>query len=159
MVNTRRSKTTAFLGTALLVMMIVLQGCPIVAVAIYAAYNNEGDISITAEIPRSAPEIFEAAKKRASRGVAVTGEAFTVTHIDEANFTMRLEAENGTWRGTFIIVPIGARTSQLTATGSDDLRTKDESEHLVLIAIENVCKDLKVKYRVIGRTMAGGPLE
>lgn len=138
-------------GGLLIAMLLVLQGCPALVVAIYAAYNNDGDISVTAEIPRSAPDIFAAAKKRAESGVAFTGETYTVKSLDESNYSLSLEADDGSWGGKFVVVPTGDTTSQITAVGWDKKRPQDESEFLLLKAIENVCNDLNVKYRVIGR--------
>ena len=159
MFNETKNKVAALMACALLSMMFVLQGCPIVAVAIYAAYTDDGGITVTTEIPRSAPDIFEAAKKRVAKGETIHGFPFKVTKIDEENYTLALEGEDGTWRGEFFIIPITAHKSQVIAQGSDDHRAKDESEHLILIGVENLCKDLGVNYTVVGRRMSGGSLD
>ena len=138
----------SLLGCALLSMLIFIQGCPIVVIAMYAAYSDDG-IVVSVEIPRSAPDIFAAAKKRTEKGVSETGIPYKVTHIDEDNYTIIIEGEDGSWRGSFAIIPIGASKSQILAQGSDDNREKNESERLVLMGVENICKDLGVKYTVV----------
>lgn len=148
MLISAKNKLAALMGSSLLVMMFFLQGCPIIAVAIYAASTDDG-ITVTVEIPRSAPEVFEAAKKRAARGVSETGVPFNVVQIDEDDYSIIVEGADGSWRGSFAVIPIGASKSQLLAQGTDDVREKDESESLILLGVEALCRDLDVEYNVI----------
>lgn len=143
-----KNKSAALMGSILLSMMLLLQGCPIVAVAIYAAYTDEG-IAVSVEIPRSAPDVFAAAKKRVAGGVSVTGVTYRIVHIDEENYSISLEGTDGSWRGSLAIIPIGASKSQVLAQGSDDNREKRESEKLILLGVENLCNDLGVDYTVV----------
>lgn len=159
MLNTARKKGAAFLPALLLAMIMLLQGCPIAVVAIVAAYSDDGSIAVTVEVPRAAQDVFEAAKKRLEAGVTTTGIPYKVTEIDEENLTLALEGTDSSWQGEFIVVPIGLSKSQILAQGTDDNRSKDESEHLILIGVENLCNDLGVEYTVIGRRMSGGSLE
>lgn len=143
-----KKNTYAFMVCILLSTILVLQGCPLVVVAIVAAYRDEGVI-VTVEVPKSAPEVFAAGKKRLERGVSETGIPYKVISIDEDNYTVSIEGTDGTWRGEFIVVPISAKVSQLIGQGTDDMRAKDESEDLILLGIKNVCDDLGVEYTVI----------
>lgn len=130
-------------------MTLLLQGCPIVAVAIIAAYNDDGGITVTVEVPRSAPDVYKAAQARLQKGVSVTGIPYKVVHSSDENYTIGVEGTDGSWRGEFIVVPITSARSQIIALGSDDNREKHESENLILMGIENLCDDLGVNYTVV----------
>ncbi|WP_432736167.1 hypothetical protein [Maridesulfovibrio sp. FT414] len=133
--------------------LFLLQGCPIAVVAIIAAYSSNGDVTVTVEVPRNAEIVFEAAKRRVSKGVSETGIPYKITKINDANYTVSLEGSDGSWRGDFIVVPLSDDRSQIIGQGTDDNRTRKESEHLILLGIENLCKDLGVKYTVIERNL------
>ncbi len=108
---------------------------------------------MTVEVPRKAEVVFEAAKIRAGRGISETGIQYKVTKINEVNYTVSLEGSDGSWRGDFIVVPLSGDRSQIIGQGTDDNRSRKESEHLILLGIENLCKDLGVKYTVIEKQL------
>ncbi|TIH19905.1 hypothetical protein D0S45_00785 [Marinifilum sp. JC120] len=149
-----KQKWACLLTGYLLCSLFVLQGCPLAIVAIVAAYSNDGaDITVTVEIPRSADRVFEAAVLRTKKGISETGVPYKVTAINEEKYTISIEGTDGSWRGDFIVVPINSNESQIIAHGSDDVRSRAESENLILLGIENLCKDLGVRYDVIKRNM------
>jgi hypothetical protein len=138
------------LACALLGLTLVSQGCIPVLVYVIASYSDDGIVTVTAEIPKSASEVYEAAKKRIASGESEQGIPYKVVAIDEENLAFDLEAEDGSWRASFVVVPIRDDLCQIIARGTDDKRNAEESEHVVLNGIENLCRDLGVKYSVVG---------
>jgi hypothetical protein len=155
MFTTARNTIGPMLACALLGLTLASQGCIPVLVYVITAYSDDGIVTVTAEIPKSASEVFGAAKKRIASGESEQGIPYTVIAIDEENYAFDLEAEDGSWRASFVVVPIRDDLSQIVARGTDDRRSAEESEHVVLKGIENLCRDLGVKYTVIGERTDG----
>lgn len=132
----------------LLSLTLFLQGCPMLIIPIVAAYSESG-ITVTVEIPKSAPEVFAAAKKRVDSGMSESGIAFTVVDIDEDNYLIEVEGTETEWEAKFVVIPVSKDVSQIIATGTDDDRSHEESEQLVLQGVKNLCDDLGVRYKVI----------
>lgn len=132
----------------LLSLTLFLQGCPMLIIPIIAAYSDSG-ITVTVEIPKSAPEVFAAAKKRVDSGVSESGIAFTVIDIDEDNYLIKVEGTETEWEAKFAVIPVSKDASQIIATGTDKDRSHEESENLVLQGVKNLCDDLGVRYKVI----------
>ena len=78
---------------------------------------------------------------------------FKVINIDEESYTIAIEDVGGLWYANYFLIPIDANNSQLIIQGTDDVRSKGESEALVLTSIKNLCDELGVEYTVIGSQM------
>ncbi|MDD3312684.1 hypothetical protein [Pseudodesulfovibrio sp.] len=126
----------------------LLQGCPaLIIVAI--AYSGEDYATVTVEIPRSADMVFDHALKLSDEGVeAATGEPYTVEKVARANYFMRITAKDGSWWLELNLVPLDGRSCQLIMTGRSpgDLEAQ---KHRGLVAVERLCDDLGVRYRVV----------
>lgn len=155
MLSKVRNKLSAVMVCVVVSSFFLAQGCVLLIVPIIAAYSEDG-ITVTVEVPRSAPDVFAAGLKRVERGVSETGIPYNITNIDEENYSISLEGTDGSWRGDFVIIPISARVSQIIGTGTDDNREKEESENLVLLGIKSLCDDLGVRYNVITRHIDDG---
>ena len=135
----------------MLALLPVLQGCPaLLLVAI--AYSDNDYATVTVEIPRSADEVFERAVKLSSAGVEQgTGDRYTVKGISKATHFMRIEADNGSWWLELNLVPLDSHSCQLIMIGRSpgDLETQ---RHRGLLAVERLCDDLGVRYRVVENT-------
>jgi len=135
----------------MLALLPLLQGCPaLLLVAI--AYSDNDYATVTVEIPRSADEVFERAVKLSSSGVEQgTGERYTVKGISKTTHFMRIEADNGSWWLELNLVPLGDNSCQLIMTGRSpgDMATQ---KHRGLLAVERLCDDLGVRYRVVENT-------
>jgi len=136
------------LAGLMLGLLPLLQGCPaLIIVAI--AYSGEDYATVTVEIPRSADVVFDHALKLSGEGVeAATGEPYTVEKIAKTNYFMRITANNGSWWLELNLVPLDSRSCQLIMTGKSpgDLEAQ---KHRGLVAVERLCEDLGVRYRVV----------
>lgn len=144
-----RLKTGTFAASALLCTMLLSQGC-VFLIPIVTAYYDDGSITVTAEIPKNASVVFEAMKKRAEMKGTDSGVSFDVTNVDEKKYAITVVGTDKTWNAIFSVIPISTNVSQVIARGTDDVRTKDDSEQLVLAGIKRLCDDLGVKYTVVG---------
>jgi len=154
MLTKAKNTIVPVMACLLLSFVLLAQGCILLIVPLIAAYSDDG-ITVTVEVRRSAPDVFEAGKKRVEKGVTETGITYKVKEIDEKNYSISIEGTDGSWRANFIVVPISARVSQIIGTGTDDNREKTESEDLVLQGMKGLCDDLGVKYDVITKHING----
>lgn len=150
MLSKVRNKLSTVMVSIVVSSFFLAQGCVFLIVPIIAAYSDDG-ITVTVEVPRSAPDVFAAGLKRVESGISESGIPYNITNIDEENYSISLEGTDGTWQADFVVVPISARVSQIIGTGTDDNREKEESENLVLMGIKSLCDDLGVRYDVITR--------
>lgn len=131
----KNSTISWFWAPILLSLTLFLQGCPMLIIPIIAAYSDSG-ITVTVEIPKSAPEVFTAAKKRVDSGVSESGIAFTVIDIDEDNYLIKVEVTETKWDAKYAVIPVSKDVSQIIATGTDDDRSHVESEQIVLQGVK-----------------------
>jgi hypothetical protein len=133
----------------LLLIVPAVSGCPAMLV-VYLISSSDGDnVTITAEIPRSAEDIYATAMRITEED----GETnYAVTEKDEAKHFLRAESRDGTWWFEMTLVPLDDHNTQLIMIG---VSPGDETEqrNRGLIAVERICNDLGVRYKVVENDM------
>ena len=139
------NKMKTIVASLMLLALPVIYGCPAMLV-VYLVSNTDGDdVTVTAEIPRSAKDIFASALKIAQEG---DGKSFTVKELNEKHYFMRAESLDDTWWFEMTLVEIDDNTTQLIMIGVSS-GDEEEQRDRGLVAVERICNDLKVKYRVV----------
>lgn len=144
------NKMQTCIASMMLTMLLAVYGCPALVIA-YIVYNNDNDnVTATVEIPRSADAIFASALKLANTGPK--SDSFTVKQVDQTNYFMRVESNDNQWWFELTLVALNENTTQLIMVG---VSPGDEEEQTKrgLSAIEQICDDLNVKYRVVENVM------
>ncbi|MEZ7196883.1 hypothetical protein [Pseudodesulfovibrio karagichevae] len=138
-----------WLACLLLLIVPAVSGCPAMLV-VYLISSSDGDnVTITAEIPRSAGDIYTTAVRIAGED----GETnYAVTEKDEAKHFLRAEAKDGTWWFEMTLVPLDDHDTQLIMVGVSP-GDEDEQRNRGLIAVERICTDLGVRYKVVENDM------
>jgi hypothetical protein len=120
---------------------------------VYLISSNDGDnVTITAEIPRSAADIYATAMRITEEDAETN---YAVTEKDEAKHFLRAESKDGTWWFEMTLIPLDEHNTQLIMVG---VSPGDEAEqrNRGLIAVERICNDLGVRYKVIENDMTQG---
>ncbi|WP_319582042.1 hypothetical protein [uncultured Pseudodesulfovibrio sp.] len=117
---------------------------------VYLISSSDGDnVTITAEIPRSADDIYATAIKITEEDGDTN---YAVTEKSDDKHFLRAESKDGTWWFEMTLVPIDDHNTQLIMVG---VSPGDETEqrNRGLIAVERICTDLGVKYKVVENNM------
>ncbi|MGE4423527.1 MAG: hypothetical protein AB7D39_14620 [Pseudodesulfovibrio sp.] len=138
-----------WIACLLLLIAPAVSGCPAMLV-VYLISSSDGDnVTITAEIPRSAGDIYATAVRIAGED----GETdYALTEKDEAKHFLRAESKDKTWWFEMTLVPLDDHDTQLIMVG---VSPGDEAEqrNRGLIAVERICTDLGVRYKVVENDM------
>ena len=141
-----------WIACLLLLTVPVVAGCPALLIVYLVSSNNGDNVTVTAEIPRSAEDIFTSAMKIATQDGDAT---YAVTQKDEANHFIRAEANDGSWWFEMTLVELDSRNTQLIMVGVSP-GDQEEQRNRGLVAVERICTDLGVKYKVVENDMNKG---
>ncbi len=147
---TRPTVLRIMAANLVLLFLLMAQGC-VFLVPIVVAYLEDGETTVTVELPKSAPEVFEAARNQLQMETPPSGIPFTIKAMDPAKYRFELVGTDDTWHATFTIIPLSDTSCQILAQGSDLNRESDESERLILLGVKKLCDTLGVKYKVVGK--------
>lgn len=138
-----------WIACLLLLIVPAVSGCPAMLV-VYLISSSDGDnVTITAEIPRSAGDIYATA----IRITEEDGETnYVVTEKSEEKHFLRAEAKDETWWFEMTLVPLDDHNTQLIMVGVSP-GDEDEQRNRGLVAVERICTDLGVRYKVVENNM------
>jgi hypothetical protein len=126
-----------------------VSGCPAMLV-VYLISSTDGDnVTVTAEIPRSAEDIYATTMRITEED---GGTNYIVTERNEEKHFLRAEAKDGAWWFEMTLVPLDDHNTQLIMVGVSP-GDEDEQRNRGLVAVERVCTDLGVRYKVVENDM------
>ncbi|AMK12423.1 MAG: hypothetical protein AB7E51_01455 [Pseudodesulfovibrio sp.] len=139
------NKLKRLVAALLLVAVPALSGCPALLVVYLVSASDGDNVTVTAEIPRNANEIYETAMKIAEED---GGQKYTVVEADPARTFLRAEALDQSWWFEMTLVQLDENNTQLIMVGVSP-GDEEEQRNRGLIAVERICDDLGVRYKVV----------
>ena len=129
------------LSTFLAVTLIISCVAAIPVAVVY--YKGKHSFTATAEVKVAAEEAYRAALRVVERN-----SDLKIEKKDDKKFLIDVERKDGKGKGSFKATSIGKKKTQLIVV-SDAGKEKGMDEALSLQILENVCKELKIKYTLI----------
>lgn len=141
-----RRRSGLYLLEMLLTMAVVLSGC--VATLFVAAesvvyLNTDRQTIATVNLDADAGKVYQTA-------LNMIGKNPHLTITNQAAASRFVEFSEGEHTASLRVIPISERTSQLTITAASPV-TKQSTTDMVLMAVEKICKELNVSYRVVNQ--------
>ncbi|EGB16419.1 hypothetical protein DND132_3216 [Pseudodesulfovibrio mercurii] len=146
------SNVKRLVAVCLLVAVPALYGCPALLVVYLISATDGDNVTVTAEIPRNADEIYNTAIKLTEED---GGRTYTVIEADPERKFLRVEALDQTWWFEMTLVQLNGRSAQLIMIGVSP-GDEEEQRNRGLVAVERICTDLGVRYKVVENNQPQG---